>query len=344
SPPSPDLDAVRRLIEDYRPTDAVQDLAGALELVDISDGASIVLLSEFRRGGVSLDDPLPQTGAQIHVAEPASTVVENIGITSFTPLRSLLIGSDSGMIATVELARHGSRRADATTVRFHVESDRRQDLGTHVVRWEDGQAEASFSITLDAVGGIEGDAILSASIDDDLLEADNRMLAPVRVRHAIRVAIVTPRRFEGGDLDAYRPADWIRLALSPQVTGGRAIEVVELDPAVADLPALADVDAALVTRPDRVPDWIVYRDFVARGGLLFITPPPSAEVHLWTDGFLERFGLEWTIAREATDVETTIRVEDTRRPATDLFGLIRAEFGALARPVAVARHLAIEAS
>ncbi|MCA9298950.1 MAG: BatA domain-containing protein, partial [Phycisphaerales bacterium] len=39
SPPSPDLDAVRRLIENHRPTDAVQDLAGALDLVDTSDGA-----------------------------------------------------------------------------------------------------------------------------------------------------------------------------------------------------------------------------------------------------------------------------------------------------------------
>ncbi|MDX2115255.1 MAG: BatA domain-containing protein [Planctomycetota bacterium] len=377
SPASPDLAAVRRLIEEASSTDAAADLAGALEAAGAALGASdeersrpasVVVLSDFTVGSADVSRPLPAAlgelpGVRVLASRPAeagSAGVVNVQVTAIEPLRPVVL---TGGVAEeqrlgereqvrVVLRRTGPGVAEGGVTSLRVRGAEagapiEGSLGSQAsVRWQPGQAEATVSVQVDPVSaGGEGAAsmILTAEIDRDALAADNVHRRVVGVRDALRVGVIARGRFgsEGG-ITALSAADWIRLALRP--TAGTPIEVVDIEPAALDGAALAGLEAAFAPAPDllRDEDWTRLARFVEGGGLLVVSPPADASVHLWSDGMIRALGLPWRVAREARTIEGGVGVDEASVEASGLLSLIAAELPSLARPVSVFRQLGAE--
>ncbi|MBL0927956.1 MAG: hypothetical protein IBJ11_09955, partial [Phycisphaerales bacterium] len=193
---------------------------------------------------------------------------------------------------------------------------------TATVRWQPGQTEASATVQLppDALraeeepaggaapasspGALRSRAILAAEIDRDALAADNIFRRPVTLAESIQVGVVAQRRFGGpAGIDRLPPGEWLKLALEPLGSGaaGAPVEIVEIEPASVDTPTLAGLSAVFLPSPDVVPAeaWGRLRRFVDAGGLLVVSPPAEATVHLWSDAFTKAFEVPWRLAREA---------------------------------------------
>jgi len=205
--------------------------------------------------------------------------------------------------------------AGVTTVRLSVQADSPSGkatptaAGQFVVRWQPGQTETIGSGAVDLVAatkqaGAGGAAILTASIDADTVAGDNVWRRPIEVTRALRVGLISPRRLSGSKpgVQQFEPADWVRLALEPS-EGGRSeseAELVEIEPLTLDSARLAGLDAAVIVRPDALPDgaWRRLRTFADQGGFVLVFPAPGAAVPLWADAMARDMGLPWTVARE----------------------------------------------
>lgn len=370
-PPSTDLAAVRGLVEGLEPADSKADFAGGLSLLagvdaDEDGGASprasqnqqAILLSQFREGAADLSKDLPDLPSSISLLapSPAGDPLSNVTIEDVRPLRSVVVtDSDAGALAgesvTVRLSRSGAGvdEPQVSTVRVRVASAAGSgNEAQRAVRFAAGQREASTVVTLSGAGAAETGplapeqgALLLARIDNDALPADNVFRQPVEVRDALRVGVVSARAFgDGARVDQLDPGAWIRLALRPGAD--RGIEVVEIEPAALDQARLASLDALFIPRPDLVADdaWGRIRLFAQGAGLVVVSPPPDATVHLWPDAMIAALDLDWTLPREALVNEDGWAV--VAPPATDdpgVLTLIAGELGELVKPVRVHRVL-----
>lgn len=367
APASSDIAAIRALLDEIRPTDSAADVSGAMQAVADAierepDGAGpivIAALSDFVVGAADATRPIPPAlervgemrDVRLLAMRPTGQPVSNTQIVAAEPLRTVVLtrgeGSALAQQVRVELRRTGpGLDAEVTTVRARmVDALAPSSPGAPEARaqvsWRAGQARASATLSVEAAAA-EGDSVLIVEIDRDALDADNTLLRPAEVRDTLRVGVADRRRFGAAPrVDEMTSADWARLALRPD--GEVPVEVVDVTPSPLDSAVLDGLDALVATRPDLFDEegWRRIRAFVARGGLLFITPPPEASVHLWTDALNEALNLEWTLAREPIDYAETARLAESQ-PASDLLRLIQAELPDLAAPVGVMRALPFE--
>lgn len=336
-------------------------------------------------------------GVRVIASEPAAAGPGNVAITGLEPLRSVLIdaarsaGSPSAEVTDlvrVSLRRtgEGTSGAGTTTVRARIVPAEGGAAAVSaespservIVRWAPGQegAVAIVPVRVDrkalgmhgaergagGVGGAGGQGapagtVIAASIDDDAVSGDNRWRRPVEVREALRVGIISPIRFGGGErADRLDPAAWARLALLPAGEGA-GIDVVDIEPAALDGARLAGLDAVVLPRPDQINEagWARIKLFVDGGGLALIMPPPNVSVHLWGDAMSRGLGTGWSVARESRNVqgqrlahpsrEGSDGAENAPRASADrgaestggLLALVSGELDDLITPVTVSR-------
>jgi hypothetical protein len=124
---------------------------------------------------------------------------------------------------------------------------------------------------VDVSGSVSGSIILTASIDPDAVAGDDTWRRPIEARPSLRIGLIAPRRAAPRTGPSqYEPADWFRLALQPVDPGTSEpeMEVVDIEPEAVDGARLASLDAAIIPRPDALPE--------ARGGGSARSPMPAA--------------------------------------------------------------------
>lgn len=379
-PPTSDVGALRELVGGLTPTDAGVDLAGAVEAINRaagvavsgSDGPRVVvaILSDFLAGSVDVQtalgaiEPVPEV---ILTSEARAEGVDNVAIVGVEPMRSVVTGGRSlasSNQARVTLRRFGPSVGEPATrrVRLMMPEEGSRDgamstLDEGVARFEPGQIESTIIMRADtgpsASGGRTSQPIV-AEIDADALPGDDTLRRVVEFRESIRVAVVSPRRFErAGGLDRFDAADWAALALEPTAPGlpgatttRSDIEVSRVEPGAITTARLAGFDAAVLCAPQSLDatGWEAIGAFVRSGGLLVIVPPADVTTHVWTDRLGSTLGLDWSVAREPADADPALSIAapSERVGGDDLLALVGAEVPELARPVGVRRRLVIE--
>lgn len=369
-PASSNTTSVGALIDALRPTDAAPDLSGALERIaaqikadEAERGAGVVLaiLSDFVVGAADTSRLLPSALAEIPgltvlASSPASASPTNTQIVAVEPLRSVVL-TGAGASLQREQVRISLRRSGAVAdpgvtslrVRFaSTDASRASPESRTTVTWQPGQSEATVSVDVEPPARETGDttgisSALIAEIDRDAVVGDNTFRRPIGVRESLRVGIVARRRFTGArGVESLSPAEWFALALKP--IPAMPIDIVEIDPQALDTPSLALLDVVFAPAPDLLSDdaWSRLRRFVDAGGLLVVSPPPEATVHLWSDAMVRELGLGWRVAREPRQFESPGVGLDDKPETSPLLSLISAEIPALVRPVRVQRALPIE--
>lgn len=350
-PPSGDLAGVRRAIESATLTDSRADLAGALAAVAESIGSSpdrarptVLLLSMLREGSAEVGRALPALpeGVRLVALEPGAGPAANTSITGFEPARRIIVGDQaSGGQAAVALARSGAGLDAEHRVEIRLTTGAGGEIGRGEAVFPPGQAETSAMVGFTLPPG-EASLTIAAQITGDALPADDAFVRPLPRRRVLQVGLIAPRSIasEAGPA-GFAPADWVRLALSP--TGEGEIRPVDLTPAALDRPRLAALDALVVLDPEALGDaaWSELRVFVARGGLLVLTPGTREGVQLWTDRLQTALGLPWTVGREPTRGEPAPIVA-ADGGAEPLLGVIGAELRSLLSGVTVSRVLEID--
>jgi hypothetical protein len=372
-PPSSDAAAVGDLVKNLAPTDSATDLAGALAMVrDDLDSAGkgraravVVILSDFLAGSAGTQHTLVELGRREGLTVLASRPLEggaaNVSVVGLEPLSPVVLARQGEpsrpMQVRVSLARSGPGVAQAgvSTVSLGVQTEstpKPAPAGQVVVRWSPGQSEAAVSgiaelSALGAAGG--GSGVLLGSADADAIGADNVFRRPIEVRRSLRVGIVAPRSLGSrSGLQQFEPEDWFRLALQPTESGrDPEIEVSEVEPATVDGARLSGLDAVIITRPDLVAEgaWKRLRAFADGGGLVVVSPPAKATVHLWADAMVRELGLPWDLSREARAFEQGAGLSGDRgADAGALLSQIGPELAELVKPVRVFRALAVDPS
>ncbi len=353
---------------------ALEQLGSTLSRDDAGAPSSIVLvvLSDFLAGSADLSRPLPPAlrdlppGSQLTVLAlpPTAASAGNVQITSVDPLRPVVLTGSGGVApgeqVRLTLRRSGSAVSDAasSTVRVRVITPGTTDTAGRplaaaqtTIRWQPGQTTATATVQVDASttpgsagasGGNEtpgAASVIIAEIDRDALPADDSFRKPIGVREALRVGIIAQRRFGLDRADRLAPADWITLALQP--TTEAPMDIAEIEPAGVDQPTLANLDVVFLPAPDLLPEdaWQRLRRFADQGGMVIVTPPTDATVHLWTDALIKSMSLPWRIARETTTAPQRLSDE---RPDSPIWSRLAAEMETLAKPVGILKTLAPE--
>ncbi len=379
-PASSNIASVGELVADLHATDGPADIGGALAAIggasaaeEVDARAVVVVLSDFLAGTGDASRVPPEArlpaGASLLASTPAPTGPGNVTVAHVEPWRSVVVvGPEDAttqrqMPVRVDLRRSGQAVAGAarTGVSVRFEGVARGALsGTPArgsVEWRAGQTEASLTLNAPLPERAAGPLVVVAEIDADALAGDNLRRRLIDARASLRVGVVAPRRFTGAGprpgVQQFEPSDWIRVALEPEADGaGQAahadVQVVEVDPSAVDAARLAGLDAVILARPDSLPEaaWARLRVFADGGGVLIVTPPADATVHLWADPFVRELGLPWSVAREARTHEPARTLAGTPPGAGPgvprLLELLEGELAELVRPVSVTRHLPIE--
>ena len=356
-PPSGDHRAIIELLRSLEPAESPTDIHAALgllksalqELGPRGDRAMAYLLSDFRSGSARLEASLPADlvgdtiSATLLAAPAAQRGIANTQVVSIEPLRGLILseGQDGSEQVTVKLARWGGELTrDVTRVR--LVGDGLPRIEPREVQWEPGQALGEVDFIVNLAGRGDGTLSISAVIDDDALPADNARHTVLLSRDRVRGLLIDRRSF-GADraLDRLRAGQWLVRALRPSEHS--PIDVIEVDPAALDAVDVRGVDVALVVRPDLLDDngWSVLGAYVRTGGVLLVSPPGDANVHPWTEQFVDTLDLPWRIDLEVTEHETPVRLA-SEQPDTELLRLISADLAELAKPVTFNRVLAVD--
>jgi len=366
-PPSPDLGAVAQVVRSLEPTDAANDLPGAVERLRTEldsedesarrDTVRVVLLSDMLAGSAETAQPIGSPGERpisFAATPPRERGLDNTTVIRVSPRREVVVSGRGGAVGT-EQVRVGLRRtgpgvgaAAATKVRLSLETPRgTTPLGERVLRWEPGQTEAKIDVPVDLSGVPAGSgAVLVAQIDRDALDADNTARHAITLREQLRVGVVGPRRFGARPpVDRFDNGDWVRLALAPSEAPGRGdeIDLVDIDPGSVDAPRLNGLDAVVVATPEQLDAdaWAHLRTFADGGGLVVVVPPGNVNVHLWPDAMTEAMGLGWNVSREVFEPDKPLSVADVSGHA--LLSQLAGELAELTGPVSVARVLHVEA-
>jgi len=356
-PPSTDHGAVIDLLQALAPKESPTDLPGAFNFVRTAVDESkksrqqtmVYLFSEFRNGSAPLDSPLPSTHAnpsdeiKLMASAPSAQPVGNVQVVSIEPVRSMIIpgaNDGSGQI-TVRLKRSGGQLVgDVTRVRLAGEG--LPALEPKVVQWQPGQADADVDFMLSIGSASDRQIGVTASIDDDNLNADNQRHTVLEMRSQIRVLLIDRRSFGfERTLDKLSAGQWIRRALEPLEKS--PIQIVEAEPAAIDLADIRTADVAIVPRPDLLSDagWGILRQFTQQDGLLILMPPGDVNVHQWTEHLPKDLNLPWRLALEVVEHKDGLGLAE-EQPSAELMRLISSDLTELASPVITTRVLPVD--
>lgn len=358
-PPSVDLAGVRSALGQIEASDAAADWPGSVallraELARETDlrGASVLLASAWREGTLAAASglsALPE-GVAVVATDPTDLSVTNTSVIAARAARPVLLSgqNDSSQTVTVDLRRSGSLPAERTGVRIAQGGTL---LSQGQVEWSTGQRESSVTIAVSppaTAGGASPTAmsgVLTIDIQDDALNADNRMMLPLLARDALRVGIIDGPSSVGSS-PGLRAAQWARLALRPSESS--PMDVVPIEPGAVDVARLNGLDALWLLAPDAITAeaWPRIAAWHRAGGLLIVSPPAGLNSHAWPDAMNAALGLNWSIPRSAETLAEGVALsaalgEPTSAAAPgDLLAAIRGEMLELVRPVSVSRLLA----
>lgn len=340
----------------------------------------VAILSDFARGAAYLDQPLP---AELeNLGDKASVVVSrpevgtgNVQVSGLRPRRALVLTSERRNTAvSVEVTvRRFDDNALETAVPIRLSLARPDGTEasqvTRDVRWSAGQATATLSADLplaaasnpsELAGFNSGSrsssggggmwtvtAVLegAAGVADGLRE-DNERRAVVEVRPRLRVGVIDEAA--GFSSDVFSPGAFVRAALSPRQTGdGFSVATQDVLPATVSAARLADLDAALVLRPEMLGAgaWTALSEFAQRGGLVWVFPPATpATGDDWFGLMTSTMGVAWQLGDAPDSSETaadTVRRLDSEPRPPEVLLLLSADWSALLGPVSATRWLAV---
>lgn len=334
----------------------------------------VALLSDLRSGSAELSRPLASMEAGpgapiVTVLPPATTGVDNTAITSVEPVRPLMLSTldpgeaspsagGSGNQARVTLERFGPSvsRPASTRVRVVLSDPRTPpaaDARAVTVAWQAGQRSATVIMDVDVEAGLAGtDSLaLTALIEPDAVAADNIRVRSVEARRGVRVAVIESLRLVAsptGSIDRFSPGDWVRLVLRPDAPSSAAgtttgLTPITIDPASVARGGLGGFDAVIILAPDELNEdgWRKVAEFLGSGGMVLVTPPADASVHVWGETMTTALGLDWAIGRDPIvyDAAVGISGEVAGGASNGLLGMMSGEMPALARPVSVNRRI-----
>lgn len=293
----------------------------------------------------------------LSIAPPRETAVSNVFITRVEPLRPLILagaalGTQADDQVRVHLRRTGPVTSQASTSLVKLKlsapgTNAASGLASAdaIAKWAPGDRETSVTISIPTASLADaGPSALIATIDRDAIASDNTFRRPVLARRAIQVALVTPPRLElAVSIDRFEPADWLRLALSPQPGDSSPIRVVDIDPrAVAEPSALAGIDAVIAPRPDLLDDraWSRLADYASAGGLVIFATPPGTRAHPWLDLLESRFSVRIPGDREVSRPSEPLGLKPDSSAA--LLSLLSPELAELAKPVRISERLRLD--
>ena len=282
-----------------------------------------------------------------------------------------------GMPVRVLLRRTGPGAASTATTMLSVRAVPASGRGVpgeearQVVQWNAGQDEVQTFVTISpppvdrSTSEERPGVFVVASIDADSLPPDNRAIAAVQIRERLDVALVVPpggnaSLAAGGDLSSYQPHDWIALALSPRgdfslrrrQSGELRVQIVDPQQGIAPsvkaggagrgAGVLGGIDAVILPRPDLLEPaaWRAVREALDAGALVVLTPPIGEATQRWTEEVRSSLGIDWSIARDVTLLETPSTCAPGSASA-GLLGQIASELPELARSVTVTRLLEV---
>lgn len=373
-PATTDLEAAASAVRDLAGTASACDWSGALAL--LRDQASekspglrqAAILSEFRLGGLDARGSMPAAlgeGFRTLATLPATGVPTNVSIAGMRVLAGVVIAGEdeSSVPVRVELRRSGAGvgAGGVTTLVVGAWTPGMPDSGARESRtarqevaWAKGEEAKAVTVTLPLAKRSAG-MVLRATIDRDAIEADNTLEVPMEVRQRLRVALIATAGEAPATIDAFRPVDWLRLALNPSDEGSlgtrRAgdVSIAVLDPSrEVGAPGgnpLAGMDAVVIAEPEGLDEagWARVRGVLDAGALVLVFPSRGSGASVWTDAFTRELGLDWTLAREGTVYEAPARLVVPAGDESGLLSQLGAELGDLARPVGVSRVLKVEA-
>jgi hypothetical protein len=355
-PPSSDHSSAVRLLRSLQPSQSHSDLPGAFTILrdalEINRGVNsrriCYLLSAFRTGSANLTEALPRVPVELSsetnlfAVRPAQHAVHNVRVTAFEPVRRLMLsdGVDISGQVRIILARSGDE-LPAEVTRLWITGPDLPRTEPQIIRWRPGQDETTVDVVLEP--GVQGnrEISLTAVIDDDRLQGDNRFYTIITMRQNIRVVLLDRHEF-GGDpmVDRFTSGQWLRRALEPG--DDSPIQVIDVEPAVLAPADLEAVDVVMVSRPDLLTEqgWGLMRRFVDDEGLLIVIPPGEANVHEWTENFTTILSLPWQIGSKTVGHPDGLGL--ATRPGGGILNMISGDLEDLMRPVTVQRNLPVD--
>ena len=339
------------------PSSSISDIPTALRLVeeqveqlqDQSQRHVVYLLSEFRQGATSLDEPINKMslsdkyGVELLAMTPSSDPISNVQVVSITPIRHMVMPEygDRNTQVTITLRREGGNFPPEDTT-LQVVTDRGQEATEVTVSWKAGQQELLVELMLDLSNISSTDIELQASIEHDPLEVDNHQFTSLRSVETIRVAIIDRQlQTSRPSVDEMQPGHWINLALLPE--NKSPIEVSYIEPTSLDSGQLYGIDVAFVVRPDLLTQEAIttVKNYVQQGGFIIISPPPNIDSHAWATPLLSALSLPWVVELETNKHESSVALS-TEQPPSSLLGLLGPEMESLSRPVLFSKTINVQ--
>ena len=378
-PAGTDRAGLRNALTSLQPRYTPSDLTGALNQLashlskrnDPPEQVAVVVLSELAADALPRDSgsadlaALGRLAGRFLFSRPGPSL-PNAQVMSLTPRRQMLVmqGEQAAAIPlSVKLRRFVEDDATLTTTKLKLTVEGRWGEGEAAGawsaapvmrewRWSPGQATGGWdnievpiegfaaALSSDALRGAGAGGlrvVVRASIDEDALTEDNERLAVVELRRSLTVGVVDAEPIAPGPAAkaALRPGQWLDLALRVARQERRALLAGDLTEA-----ALADLDAAMVLRPDRLSerDLVLLRGLAQRGGLVWVFAPAQEGEPGWADRLSRGLQWRWKVEPEAAaSADPSGQGLDLGSAAPEALRLLAADWSDLLRPVRVSR-------
>ncbi|MCA9303058.1 MAG: hypothetical protein KC996_02945, partial [Phycisphaerales bacterium] len=351
--PTTDLDAIRALIDSTRSVDSAPDIPGMIDLLNAQDTPeesttqTLAIASTFR-GFDTRDFPSESRSARfarVLVQTPDTTSVNNLGIRSITPSRSLRLDDTSTALpltVRLELARSGEL-GESTSIITLRDAASAGTLATGTHRWSSGETDASLILAAQpgALTPLRASAsAIIATIDDTTNTRDNTSSTIVGLRRSLRVGVIHsfPQSDQQPSTSTIRASRALRAALSPNPSS--PIELVLIDHDRLSTQRLNSLDALFVLTPDALDDqaWGMLAGANRAGLVLVFTPGAQAPAAGWIPN-LETLGLQSPPAPIIPlPHDPAITLQETLPPGS-LLEALSSEYPTLARSVQVSRSI-----
>ena len=335
------------------PTELPCDLPGALGVAaailaqpeSAGHSREVLVASAFRAGSVGAMAPLPTlgTGIRVRIDAPPAVAGANLRVSSVEPERvaGAVPGASASLVATLQRDRgdealRTSIRAQGPSLTAPVERSIEMSAGvrevTVVLPLVERAGEARSA----------GRRAVTVALGGDAQPVDDARGLVLAGEGRARAVIVDRRSFDAGTgIDRLPPGDWVARALAP--SDPPAIDVAFVDPAAFDARTAAAADAVVVAQPQQLNEaqWAVLGAFVSRGGFAAFMPAAKERAQAWTPALARTFGIPWTFALEASELESPVALSEDQASAS-LLAAVSGELQQLAPSVDVFRVLRIE--